>query len=99
MRAFDRMVATVAGNFAKMFAFRATMAATGWSETVRRMEGGRHFRFSKAPFQREMMEAPFDPEVQLTAFKMASRLGKTEVVMNIIGHSIDEDPVRRREGI
>ena len=40
------------------------------------------------------METPFDPNVQMTVFQLASRLGKTEVCMNIIGHSIAESPRR-----
>ena len=77
----------------RSFAFQATRAATEWSEEVRRMEHGR-YRFSFAPYQREMMEAPYDPRVQLVVYMLASRLGKTEVVMNMIGHAIDELPRR-----
>jgi phage terminase large subunit GpA-like protein len=72
--------------------FRRTLSAPEWSEKIRRMEGGKRFRFDFAPYQREMMETPFRPDVQLTAYMMASRMGKTEVVMNIIGHAIAEDP-------
>ena len=72
--------------------FRASMPATQWAEEVRRMEGGKRYRFDFAPYQKEMMETPFDPDVQMTVFQLASRLGKTEVCMNIIGHSIDEAP-------
>lgn len=72
--------------------YRASIPATQWSEEVRRMEGGKRFRFEFAPYQKEMMEIPFDSEVQMTVFQLASRLGKTEVCMNIIGHSIDEAP-------
>ena len=68
------------------------MTAPEWSEKVRRMEGGRRFRFEFAPYQREMMETPFRKDVQMTAYMLASRMGKTEVVMNIIGHAISEDP-------
>ena len=72
--------------------YRASIPATEWAEEVRRMEGGKRYRFDFAPYQKEMMETPFKPEVQMTVFQLASRLGKTEVCMNIIGHSIDEAP-------
>ena len=78
----------------KGFTYRAAMSAPEWAEEVRRMDGGRRYRFNFAPYQREMMETPFKDEVQMTVFQMASRLGKTEVVMNIIGHAIDEAPRR-----
>lgn len=58
------------------------------------MEGGRRFRFDFAPFQREMMETPYLPEVQMTAYMLASRMGKTEDLSNIIGHGISEVPRR-----
>lgn len=67
------------------------MSAPEWSERVRRMEGGRRYRFDFAPYQREMMETPYHKDVQLTAYMMASRMGKTEVVMNVIGHGIAEE--------
>jgi phage terminase large subunit GpA-like protein len=41
-----------------------------------------------------MTEAPFDPAVQETVYMMASRLGKTEVISNIIGHGTAERPRR-----
>jgi phage terminase large subunit GpA-like protein len=58
------------------------------------MDGGKRFRFDFAPYQREMMETPFLPDVQQTAYMLASRNGKTEVMMNILGHSISESPRR-----
>ena len=73
--------------------FQKTLSAVEWSEEIRRMEGGRPFSFEFAPYEREMMETPFDPEVQMTVYMMASRLGKTEVIMCIIGHGTHE---RRR---
>lgn len=82
------------GPVAAAFAEVNTRPATEWAEEVRRMDGGRLYRFDFAPYQREMMTTPFDPDVQMTVFQMASRLGKTEVCMNIIGHAISEAPRR-----
>ena len=58
------------------------------------MDGGRRFRFDFAPYQREMMETPYREDVSLTVYQLASRMGKTEVISNIIGHSICERPRR-----
>jgi len=58
------------------------------------MDGGRNYRFSYAPYQREIAESIHDPGNQMTVMMMASRLGKTEVVLNAIGHSIDAAPRR-----
>lgn len=74
--------------------FRRALTAAEWSEQIRRMEGGKRFRFDFAPYQREMMETPFDRNVQMTVYQLASRMGKTEVMSNIIGHGIAEQPRR-----
>ncbi len=72
--------------------FQRSMSAPEWSEKVRRMEGGRRFRFEFAPYQREMMETPYQKDVEITAFMLPSRVGKTEVMNNIFGRTICEDP-------
>jgi phage terminase large subunit GpA-like protein len=79
---------------ARSFRYTSPVDAIEWSETKRRMEGGRRFKFSYAPYEREMMDTIYSPDVQLTVFMMASRLGKTEVVMNAIGHAIEQSPRR-----
>ena len=53
----------------RCYRYRASIPATEWSEKVRRMEGGKHFRFDFAPYQKEMMETPFNSEVQMTVFQ------------------------------
>tara|TARA_R100000458_G_C8274851_1_gene249834 strand:+ start:1454 stop:3364 length:1911 start_codon:yes stop_codon:yes gene_type:complete len=92
--ALKKYVASMADALPRCFKFRAAMSAPAWAESVRRMDGGRRYRFDFAPYQREMMETPFKPEVQKTVFQCGSRLGKTETVMNILGHSISEAPRR-----
>ena len=84
----------IAGPVRSIFSEVNTRPATQWAEEVRRMDGGRLYRFDFAPYQRQMMQAPFDPGVQMTVFQTASRMGKTEVMMNIIGHAIAEAPRR-----
>jgi phage terminase large subunit GpA-like protein len=92
MLAIERYRAETALYAQRVFSHRRKLTAPQWAEQVRRMEGGRRYRFEFAPYQREMMETPFLPEVDTTVFMMPSRTGKTETVMNIIGHAIGEDP-------
>jgi len=91
---FQRYIDGTSGTVSKVFNYEEITPAHVWAEHTRRMEGGRRYRFAFAPYQKEMMETPFDPSVQMTVFQLASRLGKTEVCMNIIGHAIDEAPRR-----
>ena len=91
---FQKYIDGTSATVSKVFNYEEITPAHVWAEHTRRMEGGRRYRFAFAPYQKEMMETPFDPSVQMTVFQLASRLGKTEVCMNIIGHAIDEAPRR-----
>ena len=93
-QAFSTYIQQFSRTAVQAFKFRAAIPAPEWAETVRRMDGGRRFRFDFAPYQREMMTAPYEPDVQMTVFQMASRLGKTETTMCQIGHCIGESPRR-----
>ncbi len=46
----------------------------------------------RAPYQREMMDAANDPGVEVIVLKLASQLGKSEVLNNICGYHMDQDP-------
>ena len=50
------------------------------------------FRLEAAPYQREPMEAVNDPEVQSVVMMWASQTGKTEIINNIVGFFISEEP-------
>lgn len=94
VKALDRWRAELAADARKAFTWAPPMNLVQWSETIRRMDGGRAFRYSFAPYQREIAETIHSPDVQMVAMMMASRLGKTEIVMNAIGHSIHSAPRR-----
>ena len=94
VKGHERWPAELAKQNLSIFASNTDLDAITWAEEVRRMDAGRRYRFDFAPYQKEMMATPFDSDVQMTVFQMASRLGKTEVVMNIIGHGIAEEPKR-----
>ena len=50
------------------------------------------FRLEVAPYQREPMEAVHDPEAQSVVMMWASQTGKTEIINNIVGFFISEEP-------
>lgn len=45
-----------------------------------------------APYQRGPMDAIKDPTVETVVFMASAQVGKTEIVNNIIGYGIDQDP-------
>ena len=73
---------------------RRQMGRIEWCETVRRMEDGSRFSFDFAPYQREIFEAIDDPSIDVLVLALASRLGKTETILNDIGYRICEEPRR-----
>lgn len=54
---------------------------------------GGNFSFDEAPWQREVVDAPDDPDVGRVVLMMASQTaGKTESINNMVGKAIDIDP-------
>ena len=47
---------------------------------------------ARAPYQRAMMDAVCDPKIEDVTFMTSSQVGKTEVINNIAGYYIDQDP-------
>ena len=50
------------------------------------------WRTSRTPYLREIMDAFTDPKVRHIVFVAASQVGKTEVINNMIGYIIDQNP-------
>lgn len=69
-----------------------------WAEAHRRMgkevtaRPGR-YTLANGPFQRDPQDAFIDPSVQTTVLWWASRLGKTEMLLNLEGWVIDTNPM------
>lgn len=80
--------------FARNFTNITPMPPERWAEDVRRMENGRRFRWSYAPYLYDMYMSLFDPHVIETVFMLFSRAGKSEVVLNAIGYLIDQQPCK-----
>ncbi len=50
------------------------------------------YRIDRLPYQREPMESFTDPTVPETVLEWARQLGKTEIILSLIGFLIDFDP-------
>ncbi len=84
-------------GIAKILAPRPKLLVSDWADTYRRLspeasaEPGR-WRTSRAEFQREIMNAVNSAEVQDIIIKSSSQVGKTEIILCIVGYFIDYDP-------
>ncbi|MGG1391945.1 phage terminase large subunit family protein [Brevibacillus brevis] len=73
------------------------LTITEWADAYRYLsaesaaEAGK-YRSDRAPYQKGMMNAVSDPEVEEVVFMMGSQVGKTLSQENIIGYYIDQDP-------
>jgi len=50
------------------------------------------FVTDRAPYQRGMMDAYNDPTIKQIVFMTSAQIGKTEIINNIVGYVIDQDP-------
>ncbi len=46
----------------------------------------------QCPYLREIMDAISDPHVHEVVLKSSSQVGKTEVILNVLGYNIDYNP-------
>ena len=70
---------------------------SNWADTYRRLspessaESGA-WRTDRAPYQREIMDSFNDPDIQRIVFMKSAQVGATEILLNVIGYYIDQDP-------
>lgn len=68
-----------------------------WADAERRLsseasaEPGR-WRTSRAPYQKKILDAICDPSVESVVVQSSAQVGKTELLLNIIGYHVDYDP-------
>lgn len=68
-----------------------------WADNYRRLspessaEAGA-WRTDRAPYQREIMDSFNDPDIQRIIFMKSAQVGATEILLNVIGYYIDQDP-------
>lgn len=73
------------------------LSVSEWADRFRRLspessaEPGQ-WRTERAPYQRGIMDALRDPRVDEIALMTAGQVGKTEIINNLIGFVIDQDP-------
>jgi phage terminase large subunit GpA-like protein len=51
-----------------------------------------NWRTSRAPYQREIMDVIADRSVEVVVFSKSSQVGATEIINNVIGYYIAQDP-------
>ncbi|MDR1978294.1 MAG: phage terminase large subunit family protein, partial [Synergistaceae bacterium] len=73
------------------------LTVSQWADQERRIppeasaEPGR-WRTSRAEYQREIMDALSDHRVQRIVMMTSAQIGKTELLLNIVGYHIDQEP-------
>lgn len=70
---------------------------SAWADAKRELSAGAsaepgRWRTARAEFQRGIMDAINDPDVETIVVMTSSQVGKTEIILNAIGFSIDLDP-------
>lgn len=84
-------------ELARVVAPPPDLTVSQWADLYRRLssessaEPGQ-WRTDRAPYQREIMDAINDPAVETVVVMTSAQVGKTEILLNIIGYHIDYDP-------
>ncbi|QPA33423.1 phage terminase large subunit family protein [Thermaerobacillus caldiproteolyticus] len=73
------------------------LTVSEWADLYRRLSSESSaepgtWRTDRAPYQREIMDAINDPAVETVVVMTSAQVGKTEILLNIIGYHIDYDP-------
>ncbi|WP_338842039.1 phage terminase large subunit family protein [Paenibacillus glucanolyticus] len=84
-------------KIARVVAPPPNLTVSDWSDLYRRLsseasaEPGQ-WRTERAPYQREIMDALNDDETETIVVMSSAQVGKTEIILNIIGYYIHQDP-------
>ncbi len=84
-------------SIAKIVAPPPKLTVSEWADNFRKLspessaEPGQ-WRTDRAPYQREVMDAVNDPEVETVVAMFSSQVGKTEMELNILGYYMDYNP-------
>lgn len=84
-------------GIAKLVAPPPQLKVSEWADFYRKLssessaEPGQ-WRTDRAPYQREILNAVNEPNVETVVVKSSAQVGKTELLLNTIGYYIDYDP-------
>ena len=84
-------------DIAKVVAPPPILTVSQWADRYRKLsaessaEPGQ-WNTDRAPYQREIMDAINDPECEEIVIMSSAQVGKTELILNIIGYFIAYDP-------
>lgn len=84
-------------RIAKILSPPPTLSVSEWADRYRKLsaessaEPGQ-WNTNRAPYQRTIMDAINDSECEETIIMSSAQVGKTELILNIIGYYIDYDP-------
>ena len=73
------------------------LSISEWADNYRKLspessaEAGA-WRTSRVPFQKGIMDVFNDPKIEQVVFAKSAQVGATEILLNIIGYYIDQDP-------
>lgn len=93
----DAKTANLFKNIANVLAPPPELTVSQWADNYRKLsqeassEPGQ-WNTSRAPYQREIMDAINDSSCEEVIIMSSAQVGKTELLLNIIGYYIDYDP-------
>lgn len=88
---------TLFRRIARVVAPPPKLTVSQWADEYRRLsseasaEPGQ-WRTERAPYQREIMDALNDDEVETIVVMSSAQVGKTEIILNTIGYYVHQDP-------
>ncbi len=90
-------VTEVLRQVVSMWAPPKDLKVSEWADEYRRLspeasaEPGR-WSTDRAPYQRDIMDAFNDPDVHTVVMMSSAQVGKSEIVLNVMGYFADQDP-------
>lgn len=96
-KGLDYRTATLFRKIAKTLQPRPKMLVSDWADNYRVLPQGTSsepgkWNTSRAEYQREIMNALNDPDITYVTVKTSAQVGKTEMLLNIIGYYIEYEP-------
>ncbi|MGG4034216.1 phage terminase large subunit family protein [Paenibacillus cisolokensis] len=93
----DQKTVDLFRRIARVVAPPPKLTVSEWADQFRRLsseasaEPGQ-WRTDRAPYQREIMDALNDDETETIVVMSSAQVGKTEIILNIIGYFVHQDP-------